>query len=582
MTRRAAALMLMTSLCGCGSGTTTLDLQSAFGRRDAGPPSTTGECAGPGCPQTVPAETRLGSAPLRRLTRAQYIRTMSLLLKLPEGAQAPVSDLPADLSGPEGAGFSFSNFAPLNGISSSGQVDAYRKAANQWVNGVFAAGQELRRLDLVGCDASVTNVDDRQACVLQFIQTFGRRAFRRSLTAEEVQTYATLAQGAFDDQDRWRPVRLVMKAMLQSPNFLFIVEHGLPDPERPHLLRLTGLERATRLSFGLLGRGPDDGLLAAAERGELDTPEGVRTHALLLLSKEGDEARAREALWAFATELLQLQHLDHLTRDVAEFPAWTEQLREDMAEESRRTFEALAFGDGADFLDFLTTRESFLTPELARLYGVAEPSARWQKVALPPERAGVLTQAAFLTATSRNGNDPIHRGHVITGQLFCYRLKIPDAVPEPPASGPPRVRFAQHRSDKACASCHTHLDGVGIALEQFDGIGAHRLSADYEGYPDYPLTGEAEYAAFSPPQFRGGVELAQRVRSSPELVPCLVRQVFRYQTGRLESDTGEGPLLDALVEAFVSSGHSYRALLIAFVQSDAFLFRANDPSASNP
>lgn len=579
-----ASVVVLLALSGCfGEGHLVLDgtLGGSGPQEHSDPddPSGAAPVTGPTSPVIVePVSPTL----MRRLSSQEYLASVAFLLQHPDGRPAPSTSLPGDFTGPDTVGFSFTNYAPANEIGSSGQVSAYREAARAWTADLLAPGQEVRRDAVVGCDAATTDAVLRQSCLEDFVSGFGRLVFRRALSAEETLLYGTLARSALADANRWTPVRLVIEAMLQSPNFLFRIEEGVPDQRSPGLMRLRGEALATRLAFTLWGRTPDAALLDAAERGELDSVEGLRRHATQMLTSESGRAEAKRHLRNFVGEWLQLQYLDSLERSPEVHPLWSETLRDDMVEETHQWLQSLAFDDGADFLGFIDSRESIISPALAELYGVPAPSSPWERVELPAERTGLLTRAAFLTATARDGNDPIHRGYVVTSQLLCSVLPAPPAVPDPPSSGPPRERLAQHRTDIRCSGCHASLDGVGISLERFDEVGAYREFADFEGYPNYALTGEAEYPAFSPADFAGGEQLAQRLRASPKLVPCFVSQVFRRSFGHKEDVRADASTLQQMEEAFRTSSHSYRELLLALVTSDSFRFRRPRQSSSAP
>src|SRR6185503_6244887 len=174
----------------------------------------------------------------------------------------------------------------------------------------------------------------------------------------------------------------------------FRVEEGLGDPDESHRVKLSGYEIATRLSFLLLGAGPDDALLDAAEGGELETADQVEEAARALL----DAGRAAAPLATFTDEWLELGVLATVERDPLEYPAYDDALRASMAEETRRFVAELVSTDG-DMLDLVDARWTYLDDALAALYGVAPPPSPWAKTTLGEgdHRVGLLTQASVLT-----------------------------------------------------------------------------------------------------------------------------------------------------------------------------------------
>src|SRR5690606_2768197 len=168
-----------------------------------------------------------------------------------------------------------------------------------------------RREALVGC-VPAAPADD---CVQGFLASFGRRAYRRPLTADE-QARWTMIAGQLAEGDPWRGLQSAVAGVLQSPHFLYRVELGETDPADPTRLRFTGWEMATRLSFLLWNGPPDDPLLDAAEHGDLYTEAGLVAEAERLLA----DPRARLALQDFFAQYLDLARLDHVSRDPARWP----------------------------------------------------------------------------------------------------------------------------------------------------------------------------------------------------------------------------------------------------------------------
>ena len=269
-----------------------------------------GACASPSedAPPFVPAPPLL-----HRLTRTQYQLTVRDLLGEP---LALPTDLEAD--------------TPLHGFSTIGAgelsvspraVEQYELAAYDLAGQVFRDPQ--RRLTLMGCTPAATN----DPCIREFLSRFGQRAFRRPLSAAELDQLTDLAQQLGDGAaSPVTGVEQTVAALLQSPHFLYRVERGEPDPEHPGRLRYSGWEMASRLSYFLTNSMPDDALLAAAVSGELLTVEGIQAQALRLLKTRP----ARDALAGFFVEHLDLNELDTLGKDRAAFPQFSPSLAASM------------------------------------------------------------------------------------------------------------------------------------------------------------------------------------------------------------------------------------------------------------
>ncbi len=498
----------------------------------------------------------------RRLTNIEYENSLQALT----GGSSPlVSRLPQDGYAEE---FSFNNHATVLRVSSS-HAEVYALIAEQVAADVLAS--PTRRERVLGCSLA-----KGPACLESFIRGFGRRAWRRPLTEQEVGVLKTLTTS---EADPAVGASLALQAMLQSPHFLHRVEVGAPSQERPGLHKLSGYEVATRLSFLLLGHPPDDALLDQAARGALDTAEGVAAAAQGLL--KASPQRARENVRTFYTQWLSLQKLDAVQRTPSRYPAWRPELRDAMREEVHRVFDHFIWDGERDMLDVLTARHTYVNPVLAEFYGLTPPSPNgWGELRLDEgtSRGGLFTLAGLLTVTADSeGVAPILRGKFVRTQLLCNPPPpVPDDVPELPEAvpgEPERQRLARHRREPACAGCHSRMDPIGFGLEQYDAIGAFRVK-DSGGHT---LTAEGSVAGMDPGDFRGPAELGKRLREAPQTSACVVKQAFRWATGRFEQES-DTCMIDSLIQAFRASDHDLPELLVSLAASDAFRFV--DPSLS--
>jgi hypothetical protein len=285
--RRALASLL--ALVACSDPAPHAADETTTATTDGDPGDTTDTDA---APTFVPAPPAFS-----RLTRRQYFNSTRDLL----GQGIPVPALEPD----QDPHFFTSVGAATTTLSERG-AQQYEEAADLLARHVFA--DEARRLALVGC----TPAGIADPCAAEFLAAFARRAYRRPLTADERTRWQTIA-AELSSGDPWRGLRFAVAGILQSPHFLYRVERGEPDPADPARHRLTAHELAARLSFLLWNTGPDEALLAAADRGDLHTPELLDAHAARLLN----DPRARAAVLEFFSEVLDLRRLDDLTRDPA-------------------------------------------------------------------------------------------------------------------------------------------------------------------------------------------------------------------------------------------------------------------------
>ncbi len=510
-------------------------------------------------PGTPPIATPTTPAPatLRRLSAAQYTETVRALF-------GDDLTLAVELE-PDTALNGFVAIGSSRATVSPRAAELYEQAALDLADRALLDAP--RRASLVPCSPS-GGVD--AACARTFVASLGRRAWRRPLEAEEVERYATIAdESARVLGDFYAGLSMATAGLLQSPHFLFRVESGelLPDGRR----RYTGWEMASRLSYALWNGPPDEELLRAAEAGELTTDEGLRTQALRLAHDDRCGATVRD----FFAELLRLEGLARLPQDPAIFPQMSPTIGAAMRESTLRGVEAHLMTRGLDYRSLFTSRDVFVDAELARLYGVAEPAAgEWAEVTLPSggARAGLLGHGSVLAVTGHShASSPTLRGKFVREALLCQSIPPPPMdvgeLPEPSPELPTmRERLAAHRENPACASCHTFMDPIGLGLENFDAIGAYR---ETENGARIDPTGELDEIAFD--DARG---LGEALASHPRLTGCLVRNLYRYTTGHVET-SGEEPTLAALTTTF-DADSSVRELLVELVSSDGFRY-AGEP-----
>ena len=486
----------------------------------------TGEPNGP--PRGEP-QWAFERAELRRLTAAQYARTVQTLLSPddPSRLDDALADLPDDLV--------LSLFADVGASaveSSSLAVERYEDAALAATELVF---EDLGwAQDVLGCDPS------ELGCPETFVDGVGRRAWRRTLMVAERLRYLDLfdrMRDRFDDP--WIAARFVVSALMTSPYFMYRVEVGEPDPsdETGTRWRYTSVEMASRLSYLLWDGPPDETLLELGEQDMLVQPDVVAEQAARLLA----DPRARPAVGRFFEQWLGLAATDALVKDPEVFPAASPSLYAAMRGEVERLVQDVVFERDGSLAELLSTRETFATDELAALYDVPpgdDPDADgFSAVTLPADgdRAGMLGTAAMLAANARvTRTSPTLRGLFVRQRLLCENLPPPppdvDAeLPEPGGSDGPqtmRERLAQHNEDPACAGCHQTIDPLGLALEHYDGLGRYR---DTDQGLALDVSGDLDGASFE-----GRAGLVDTLQADPRLTACLARQVYRYATGHVE------------------------------------------------
>lgn len=498
---------------------------------------------------------------LRRLTRTQFRNAVRDIF----GVEVDIGKLDSDSWN--------GNFAVIGAsavVSSERGVQQYQTAIEDAVNAVFA--DSAKRAAFIGCTPGAGAND---ACVRGFIQTLGRRAWRRPLETAELDRLAAVAANATTklgspiEGARWATV-----ALFTSPYFLYRPELGAPAADGA--LRFTGYEQASRLAFLVWNSLPDTALLDAAASGALATAEGARSAAARLLGT----AAGREAVGAFAEEYMRLDRIATQAKDPA-FAAYDAGLQAGMARDMRGTWEVLAFDDQASALELFTTPKVVVNAELATLYGIDATgltSSTFQVRSLPADgpRRGILSKAGFLSefANQKEGS-PTLRGKFMREAFMCASVPPPPGdvslmLVDPPANMPltKRQRLEIHRTSPACNGCHGLMDPLGLPLETFDAIGRartmdHGLPIDTSGDFD----GQAVTDAAS---------LGAAAGANATVAQCLVRKYYSYAVGHEERDV-DGSVLNALATSFQASGFKLQELVLDVVSNDAFFSVAPQP-----
>jgi hypothetical protein len=556
----ALGLSLSLALLACSSGSVGgpagPNAGASSGAPGAGSGPSGGAAAGPGAGFEPPTPEQLEAQPpspsLRRLTLSQYRESVrDLLAVTPDtGKLTPL--------------------APINGLRALAasaltlpekDVEAFATLADSLSAQVFA--DVAGRQKLTGCDGK------QSACAQGFVASFGRRAFRRPLTADERARYLALLNKATQATgDGWLGLQVVVNALLQSPNMLYRSELGEPDPAAPGQRRLSDLELASRLSFFLWNSAPDAELLDAAESGALATKEGLSAQAKRLLAAP----RAAEASEELFSDYLQLDALDALAKLPETYPQATPALAAAMKEETLTGLRELLFLRGADFRTAFTSTKTFVNADLAKLYGLRAPNAAgFSEVELPAKgpRAGLVLQAGFLALHSHpSRSSPTLRGKFIRESLLCLSIPPPPpdvetALPNTGAATTARQKLSIHREQAKCAGCHGLMDPMGLALENFDGIGAYRETES--GLP-IDASGELDDATFQ--DARGFVA----VLAEHEALPlCFAKTALRYARGALEHSSEE-PSIAALNTRFEAGGFRVADLLLAIATDRSFRY----------
>jgi len=498
---------------------------------------------------------------IRRLTKVEYGNTLHDLLGVDSGV---VGELPDEVAG---AGY-LNSLSPL-------LMEQYLSVSNEVLGRLFPADPRVaqsneRRLFGEPPAAGV----DRRTTAREGARRLAHRAYRRPPTEAEVDVLLgvfDLAAGA--GRSYSESMRLVLKAVLVSPQFLFITpadEAGSVMKEVP----LDDYQLASRVSYLLWATMPDAELLALADSGKLRDRGVLIAQVRRLLA----DKRSRALFDGFGAQWLGLGKLAAKAFDAKKFPQMTPGMRSAMYDEARLLFESVV-RENLGVMTLLDCDYTFLNQTIASVYGMEQSvsGAEMRRVSLTdPNRGGILGMPGVLAATSfPNRTSPVNRGVWVLEQVLGQH--VPPAPPNVPAlekQGRDKVvnltirqRTELHRTNAVCANCHKVLDPIGFGLENFDAIGRWRDVDDSGGAID--ATGEL------PGQKRFGspAELKRIIAERRDDVSRnLTEKLMAYALCR-QLEGYDEVVVDRITQAVVVDGYKIQTLIAEVIASYPFMNR---------
>lgn len=423
-----------------------------------------------------------------------------------------------------------------------------------------------------------TRPEDEAACASKILSTLTRRAFRRDVTTADFRPFltaytATRQKHSFDDS-----IAAALRDVLLAPDFLFRLEFDPVGAAPGSAQKVSDWELASRLSFFLWSSIPDDELLEVARKGKLRDSEVLDRELRRMLA----DPRAVMMADNFTAQWLGVRGLGDLKPDRQLYPDFDSALATDFEEETRLFVRSVIRGNRS-VLDMIGADYTYLNERLARIYGIPHvigPGFRRVSVAGKPERGGLLGQGSILLLTSHTTKtSPILRGKWILDNLLnSPPPPPPPGVPpldESPANGQKlttRQQVERHRSNAVCASCHSRMDPLGFALENFDVIGKWRTRD--EG-------GEIDAAGKLPngETFSGPNGLKNLLLSHPDqFVNATLTRLLTYALGR-ELDVRDQPAIRRIMRETEAGRYRFKDLITAIVKSVPFQMRQTQEKA---
>lgn len=544
---------------GCGSTASSPGAAPGF-NGTGGTGASGGTAGGAPLPPDVCVTGIPATSQIPRLLNRQYANVMRDLLDVVELDGAPVSAaLVGDFTGPMTA--------------PAWQV--YQQVAEKLAAQVMAGPSRPR---FISCDPAAAG------CLKTTIETFGRKAFRRALAPDEVQSFEALAKTTPPGTPE-QVAEAILNAFLVAPSFLLLPE--LDVKSEGAAIQLSQQEVATRLSFLLWGSIPDEALNTAADGGQLQTKAQLLAQAERMIQVR---EKAGPLIAAFHAEWAQMNngsgHWWKIDHDPTKYPAYTATAKLSFQKELDAFFEAVAYRDGS-FKDLLLSNVAFVNQDNAAIYGLdaAQYGAELREVTLDSAaapRPGFLTRAGFLSSYSNyDATSPILRGAFIAASLLNLNPGAPvPGAKDAKAEGTFTTQraYVEALTEKAqpCEGCHAVINPLGYVLENYDGIGKWQTVDLRGGALDASVTtatvslGDGVEKVISSP-----VQLMEELAKTPKAQELYARAWVSYAFGRAPN-AHDQCLVDQLATRLAADGYTIRRLLAELTQADSFRLRVRE------
>ena len=431
-----------------------------------------------------------------------------------------------------------------------------------------------------------TSAADEAACASKVLTNLARRAYRRAVTAADVEapvkfyTQARQRGGNFD-----AGIRSGVARILASPAFLYRVERDPAGLRAGAAHAISDVELASRLSFFLWSSIPDEKLLNMAVAGQLRQPGVLDAQVRRMM----DDDRADALVNNFAGQWLQLRNLESkVSPDLLMFPDFDDNTRRAFRRETEMLFGYI-MRENRSALELMSADYTFLNERLAKHYGIPGVyGSHYRRVTLTDEaRKGLLGKGAILMVTSHpDRTSPVVRGKWVLENLLGAPVP-PMANNVPPLSEDPnragriltmRERMEEHRKNPVCSACHKIMEPIGLSMENFDATGAWRTRDG--GTLGNPIDSTGELLDGT--KVDGVVTLRQALLKQPELfVGTVAEKLMIYGLGRGLA-AYDMPQLRKIVHDSAAQNYRFSSLILGVVDSPAFQKRMKVGDSENP
>jgi cytochrome c5 len=422
---------------------------------------------------------------------------------------------------------------------------------------------------------------EEEPCARKIMAALAHRAYRGFEKPTDIDRLMLFYKSERPDRDFERGVQMALQRLLSSPKFIFRAENDPATLASGSIHRVSDLELASRLSFFLWSSIPDEELLNAAAQGKLKNAATLDQQVKRMLA----DPRAQALVQNFAGQWLYLRNLKNQIPNSLEFPDFDDNLRQALQKETELFFNSIIEED-RNVVDLMTADYTFLNERLARHYGVPNVyGSHFRRVIVTDEaRKGLLGQGSILMVTSHTDRtSPVVRGKWILENL----LGAPP--PPPPAVVPPlkesaereggkilsmRERMEEHRNNPACSGCHSIMDPIGFAMENFDAVGAWRLNE-----ARVPI--DASGQLLDGTKVNGVVDLKKALMRHPErFVATFTEKMMTYALGRGLAYY-DMPTVRSIVRDSAQSNYKFSSIVSEIVKSAPFQMRMKASESSN-
>ncbi len=415
-----------------------------------------------------------------------------------------------------------------------------------------------------------TSPEEEKPCAEKILSRLAAQAYGRDLESRDVSDLMGFYAIGASDGGFEIGIRTALEAILASPHFLYRMEREPAEVVPGEVYRVADIDLASRLSFFLWGTNPDEELLRLARAGELSRDSVLRAQAERMLADPRSEALATR----FAAQWLRLQDLEKVSPDVYWFPNYNRQLMEAMRRETEVFFDQLVRQDRS-LLELYRADYSYMNERLARHYGIeGVVGETFRRVSYPgADRKGILGQGSVLVQTSLgNRTSPVLRGK------WVLEVLLGTPPPPPPPDVPDldktegardgralttRERLEMHRRDPTCASCHSFIDPIGLALDRFDVTGKWRIREN-----GAPLDTRSTFYDGTPLSTPADLVDVLLKRPIP-LVRQFTENLMAYALGRTV-DYRDQSTVRAIVANAEPGGYRMSSLILGVILSEPF------------